>query len=179
MNFIQKIIGGLLVTSSIALPVDATIERSRFEQYIRLAETIELTGTDFQLNPPQCNRESNTYGWYNGHDNQLVVCQEDAKFHNWNEVQWSEEDLDTLRHEAHHLVQDCMDNRLDGRLTVVYQDMPRMATQVLGYDKILKILDVYGDLSDHAQLMEIEAFAVADLNDPEEQIRDIHTYCLS
>ena len=175
MNFVQKLIGGLLLASSIAIPVDASVA----PEYVTLAETIELTGTDFQLNPPECNRESNTYGWYSGHHNQLVVCQVNAKFHNWNEVEWTEEDLDTLRHEAHHLVQDCMDNRIDGRLRAVYQDVPRLATSVLGYDKILKILDVYGDLSDHSQLMEIEAFAVADLNDPEEQIRDIYTYCLS
>lgn len=186
MNLISKtltVVGtATAIVASSLLPVEARptpgAAEEYFDQHIELARTIELTGTDFQLNPPRCNQEGNTYGWYNGMEGQLVVCQQNVKHHNFNEVAWTEEDLDTLRHEAHHLVQDCMDDRLDGRLTNVYEDVPGLVKAILGYEKVARILDVYSDLPDHHQVMELEAFAVADMDDPEEQIKDIHTYCL-
>ena len=179
MNAFTKFAAGLVALTLVGdVPIKAEERSPYFMSHVRLAEAIEKTGTDFQLNPPQCNSESNTYGWYYAGDNQLVVCQENAKYHNWNEVEWTEEDLDTLRHEAHHLVQDCMDGHLQGRLDTVYEDWEGLAKEVLGYDKIARILEVYDDYEPRRQVMELEAFSVASLDDPEEQILDIQRYCM-
>ena len=183
MNFVIKSLSAvgtaLALTASTILPADAKPTNSEyFQSHVRLAQMIEQTGTDFQLNPPACNSEGNTYGWYYSAEDQLVVCQVNVKYHNWNEVEWTPEDLDTLRHEAHHLVQDCMDGSLQGQLHTVYKDWEGLSKDVLGYEKIARILEVYSDYSPRHRVMELEAFSVAALDDPEEQIRDIQRYCL-
>ena len=177
MNFFSKLVAGAVAASSVAFPLDVSAN-SHWNAHVELAKTIEEAGIDFQLNPPECNRESNTYGWYYAAGKQLVVCQVNVKHHDWNEVPWTAEDLDTLRHEAHHLVQDCMDGELQGRLNTVYEDWDDLAKQELGYVTIGHILETYSDLPQLRQVMEIEAFAVAEMNDPVEQVSDIRRYCL-
>ena len=90
---------------------------------------------------------------------------------------WDEENKDTLRHEAHHLVQDCRDTYLNGRLNAVYTDPIGLAKSWLGDRRIAGILNAYAEASDHIKVMELEAFSVAAMNDPAEQVQDIKTYC--
>ena len=48
--------------------------------------------------------------------NSIMICQDDRIETSDQEVEWTENDYDTLRHEAHHVVQDCMkgiDNEQD------------------------------------------------------------------
>ena len=181
MNFFQKTIAGLVAASSVIFPVQADVQTQptqTFQDYIEIANAIEEAGIDFQLNPPACAEQPNTYGWYYAAGKQLVVCQVDAKMYQFGEYEWTDEDLDTLRHEAHHLVQDCMDGRLDGHLTTVYRGFPAVVKRELDYEMIARIMEVYKDLTDHQIAMELEAFAVARMNDPKEQLADIQRYCL-
>ena len=90
--------------------------------------------------------------------------------------QWSREDLDTLRHEAHHMVQDCRDNNLDGHLHTVYKDPLKLAKDWLGQNT-MRIMEIYEDRGTKMVIIELEAFSVAAMNDPDEQVRDIGTYC--
>lgn len=175
MNFLQKTITGVVIAASSILPVEAMSDN--FRHHYNLAVAAESLGIDFQLNPPACFSKTSprAYGWYYAAGKQLVVCQVNAK--DSQEVAWTEEDLDTLRHEIHHLVQDCRDSELDGELHAVYTDIPSLAKEVLGYSTIQKILEAYSDRSDYHKMMELEAFAVALMNDPQEQMRDIQTYC--
>ena len=175
MNFFQKTIAGLVAASSVIFPAQADLTPHPYHAEIILA--IEETGIDFQLNPPACGDESNTYGWYYAAGKQLVVCQVNAKVYHGGEYEWTAEDLDTLRHEAHHMVQDCMDGELDGRLTTVYQGFPAIVKQELDYKTIGQIMEVYSDLPQHRIAMELEAFAVASMDDPKEQLSDIQRYC--
>ena len=113
-----------------------------------------------------------------GLKNELVVCQElRDPCPPGVQVSWTEEDLDTLRHEAHHLVQDCRDTYLNGRLDAVYTDPIGLAKSWLGERRIMGILNAYSDASDHIKVMELEAFSVAAMNDPAEQVRDIQNFC--
>ena len=175
MNFIQKTLTGLAIAASSVLPVEAM--SPGFRDHYNLAVAAESIGVDFILNHPDCFKKTQrAYGWYYGYGKELIVCQQNAK--NSTEVEWTEEDLDTLRHEIHHMVQDCRDNELDGELHAIYKDIPTLSTEVLGYEMIARILDVYSDVSPHSRMMELEAFSVALMNDPQEQLRDIHTYCM-
>ena len=154
--------------------------QSNFQDHIRLAQAAEATGVRVKINPDRCDTEK-AYGWYWAVANELVICQENKIKGSNKEVRWTEEDLDTLRHEAHHLVQDCMAraNR-DGHLGAVYQEPIELGFKVLGRDRAIRIAKAYAEngANEHIQIMEIEAFAVAEMNNPLEQVQDIQRYCM-
>ena len=176
MNFILKALSGLAAGVLVSSPVSANTHSAYFQDHIRLAEAVESIGVEFKVNPIECARDSNTYGWYHGYRGELVVCQENG-YAGGPPVAWSREDLDTLRHEAHHMVQDCMDGVMDGSLDNVYQDPVGLGKDIIGTQGINSIMRVYSDVPEWRQIMEIEAFSVATMNDPREQISDIQTYC--
>ena len=176
MNVISKALAGALVlTTGVAGPANAVTPH--FQDHINLVHAVEAIGVDFLLNPVSCAINSNTYGWYHGGLAQLVVCQENG-YAGGPEVPWTDEDLDTLRHEAHHVVQDCVDGVMDGSLDSVYEDPIGLAQDVLSQRTIQSIIRGYSDMSDHRKIMELEAFSVALMDDPREQLRDIRNYCM-
>ena len=75
-------------------------------------------------------------------------------------------------------VQDCMDDVLDGSLETVYMEPAELIGNVLTKNQITQILEWYDDAPSTRKLMELEAFSVAMLNDPLEQVSDIQRYCL-
>ena len=161
----------LALATTVASPVMA---QSNHRHHQVLANTIMDAGVEFYINPQECFEEK-SYGWYWALKNELVVCQENAT--NTSQVDWTEEDYDTLRHEAQHLIQDCMDGELNGSLDQVYDKPIQLAKEVIGKSDIMRIIDNYSDKSDHIKVMEIEAFAVAALNDPLEQAQDVKNFC--
>ncbi len=170
MNFITKTLAGVTALSSIMFPVSAGV----FEDHTELARAVASTGTDLLINVAAC-QTKDALGWYHAAKGELVICQENATGSEM--VAWTAEDLDTLRHEAHHLVQDCMDNVLDGDLETVYVEPAELIGTVLTKQQVLNILDWYKDAPDTRKLMELEAFSVAIMNDPLEQVADIKKYC--
>ena len=146
-------------------------------QHNQLINAIRSTGIQFILNDSRCNTE-NAMGWYWAARNEMVICQENRQA-STSEVRWTAEDLDTLRHEAQHLIQDCMvASYRDGRLGPVYRDPIGLAQSVLSGRTIRWIVnDGYRNESDHVKVLELEAFAVAAINDPLEQAGDIKKYC--
>lgn len=151
-----------------------------------LWNAVESVGVEVRVNQiNDCDPNYNgigrkVFGWYHGALRTLVVCQEMAhKTGRYGQGQfaWTAEDLDTLRHEAHHMVQDCRDNLLDQELQAVYKDPIGLAVEWLGKEKAVRVVEAYADSTEHIQVMELEAFAVAAMNDPAEQVRDIRRYC--
>ena len=162
-----------LAATAIASPVLATnVDPGHYE----LGMTIASTGVDLKINPTACFEQDRALGWYWAARNELVICQENA-YKAGTEVQWTAEDFDTLRHEAQHLIQDCMDGSKDGVLNSVYKEPIQLGKEVLGNSAIQHIVNAYSDKSEHIIVMEIEAFAVAQLNQPREQVADIKHYC--
>lgn len=143
--------------------------------HARLAHQVIRTGLTFKVNPADC-WEDDAYGWYWAAKNEMVICQENKTVPGqvtW----WTEEDLDTLRHEAHHVVQDCRDGALRGDLDAVYKEPVKMAVYHLGEDYAHHIAKIYGDQGKHTVVMELEAFTVATMNDTAEQVQDFGTFC--
>jgi hypothetical protein len=171
-NFKALTLATVTALSTFAAP--AAQARNVDNAHIRLAHAIVSTGVTLKINPIEC-YNTPAYGWYSPANREMVVCQETAK--GTHEVNWTAEDLDTLRHEAQHLVQDCMNGELDGILGAVYQEPIALGKQVLGEDGIKMVLEAYSEVSDHIKVMEIEAFAVARMNDPMEQVADIAKFC--
>jgi hypothetical protein len=130
-----------------------------------------------KINPSSC-WAKNAFGWYWAARNEMVICQENKRTSGV-EARWTEEDLDTLRHEAQHMVQDCMDGSRNGRLGSVYNDPIALAKGTLSQVHIKKIVESYTNdgASEHVVIMELEAFSVAAMNDPAEQVRDIQKFC--
>lgn len=170
-RILSVLIGGLMSAS----PVMAA---GTYEDHVKLSEVISQTGITFRINPLECD-EDPSFGWYHAKDKELVVCQENRVKGTTAQVQWTMEDLDTLRHEVHHLTQDCMDGSIDGNLGAVYVTPISWALDVLGSEKIHQILKNYSNRSSHIQTMELEAFAVAAVNNPLEQLNDVKKYCLN
>jgi len=79
----------------------------------------------------------------------------------------SDDDLDTIRHEAHHIIQDCQDGVIDGRLDRYFSDPAKRAEFMESYPdwKEYKIVEEYREdgASEHVIRLELEAWAVADL----------------
>jgi hypothetical protein len=96
----------------------------------------------------------------------LVICQENRESNNSIQIDWTAEDLDTLRHEAHHLIQDCASGKIaDDKITTVFtedelvgflEDSSYSDDQLLALYKTLK-----EQLSPEEILLELEAYAVA------------------
>ena len=174
MNKIKALLTALLMVG-VASPVAATPsyeDRGTIDEHIELLQTIDSLGVTVLINDPlKCREHADVAGYWHGARQTFVLCQERIR-RSSNPV-WtgevilaSDDDLDTIRHEAHHIVQDCMDGRLDGGLQSYFSDKD-LVTFLDGYPdwKENKIADTYRKDGASAYVIkyEIEAWAVADL----------------
>ena len=135
------------------------------EDHKSLWAAVEGTGVTVRLNHPEmCG--SGIHGFYSSVDQVMMICQDRSKM-GYDHAAWTENDLDTLRHEAQHLLQDCKDGRVgDGRL------VPALSSDYLAElaeESGMTIVDIrtiqesYGSkgASDEVIRNEVEAFIVA------------------
>ena len=174
---IKTLISALALTAIVAPQASA----NTFDDHNHLLDMVKAAGVEVKINPSSCDT-MNAMGWFATYKNgyqELVICQENKVKGSSRQVRWTAEDLDTVRHEAHHLTQDCMDGRLDGSLGSVYKRPIELGYRVMGQRKTNWVAETYADngASGHIQVMEIEAFAVAQMNDPMDQANDIRRYC--
>ena len=174
MNLFSKTITAALMMGGLIAPASATA--NVIDDHNRLLNAVKATGVVVKINPARCDTET-SLGWYWAAKNELVVCQENKIEGSSSQVRWTAEDLDTVRHEAHHLVQDCRDRSLNGSLHAVYTKPVEMSLDVLSRRRAEWIAESYGERGEHIVVMELEAFAVAQMNDPAEQVRDIQNFC--
>jgi hypothetical protein len=155
----------------IAMPgmAETAPKTGTWEDHQRLWLAIASTGTVVKINSPTCFEDDAPMGYYAYNDkgnSEFVVCQENAK--NSTEVDWTNEDLDTLRHEAVHLIQDCADGvRADGRLSPLgsSQEILALVDRSIGRARAQRIIEVYrsnGLESASGLMSEVEAFSAAD-----------------
>ena len=140
-----------------------------WEDHQRLWLAIASTGTVVKINTPTCFTNDAPMGYY-AYDNQgnseFVICQDNAT--NATEVNWTDNDLDTLRHEAVHLIQDCADGvRADGLLSPLgsSQEILALVDRSIGRESAQRIIEVYrenGLESESGLMAEVEAFSAAD-----------------
>ena len=94
----------------------------------------------------------------------LVICQDNRPENNGIEVKWTDNDLDTLRHEAHHIVQDCaLGTIADGKMSRMFVNEEEYFDFV--EDTSLDLVKLYTKLremlNEEETLIEIEAYVVA------------------
>lgn len=166
----MKLLASALVgTLSVLTATAATIATpSNFQDHIELLETVMDVGVHVQVNSERCDNK-NLFGYYMSKgDGILVICQENRTPGKREMVTWTEEDLDTLLHESHHLIQDCRggSGRGDGILVPIFENemgIIRFARPILGDKGLETIAEMYGRIGApwHIILLEFEAFAVA------------------
>ena len=141
------------------------IAGNTIEDHKSLWVAVESTGTRMMLNHPEmCG--NGIHGFYSSVQQVMMICQDRSR-KSFDHVEWTENDLDTLRHEAHHLLQDCKDGRVgDGRL------VPALSSEYLAelaeesgmtVADVRHIQETYGakGASNEVIRNEVEAFIVA------------------
>ena len=164
-------------SSAFAAPV---IREGTHDAHVQLVRVIEANGVDVQVNHAKCQEEEGLNGFYSGRHRVLVVCN-DQYVPDVNEAPaWTQNDYDTLRHEAHHFLQDCVvGSNHDHHLNVFTRDPEGFALRVLGPRVVDAITRNYRQrtASNHILRLEYEAFATARLNIPLKQAEAIGTVC--
>ena len=165
MNILTKlasiVIGGTLVLTGSPARSDQTIEDHKV-----LWKSLNSVGVTTLLNEPTvCDRGSD--GLYYSRATTLVVCQDNASKTSSEEVGWTDNDLDTFRHEAHHVLQDCLAGTLGDSETKLLFDTEEsfedFVSARLTRAQIISIINNYRiqGAPEDVIIKEIEAFAVA------------------
>ncbi len=173
MNKVKSLFIALIMVG-VAAPVVAspTYEnRELIDDHIELLQTIADLGVSVYINDhTKCNQERDVAGYWHGARQTFVLCQESIRrsanpVFEGETLLASDDDLDTIRHEAHHVIQDCLDGYLDGGLNPYFDDQD-LATFLEGYPdwKENKIVELYREDGAPEDVIkhEIEAWAVAD-----------------
>ena len=98
-NFLRAVI---LAAGIVSAPAKAG---NTIEDHRALWDSVERTGVTVMLNHPE-HCDSGVAGWYSSLHGILMICQ-DKSNKPFDHVGWTDNDLDTLRHEAQHVLQDC------------------------------------------------------------------------
>ena len=167
MNKVSQIILGSIVTlSSLVIPVPEA-KADTHEEHRELWSALQEVGIDTRINLAGLCDDGETDGAYFYMRSTLVVCQDNANTFGAKEVGWTPNDYDTLRHEAHHVVQDCLAGGLaDGESALLFNDFDELKEFVHGIlteEQVSGIISNYRESGapDDVILRELEAFAVA------------------
>ena len=167
-------------SAAFATPERMTPPEGSLDAHVVLARAIESRGVDFVVNHDLCQERPELMGFYSFDNRVLVVCNDNYKEGVDEDPVWTANDLDTLRHEAQHMIQDCVAGVLqDQRLHPVYKDPIGLVYNVLGPEAMQGINERYrkAGADTTTVILEWEAFAVAAMNVPLEQAQDIVRYC--
>lgn len=116
----KKLFTSILTSASILFSPSIAIAGNSFDDHIGLFNTLKEVGVTPLINSAHCKDGSS--GLYHTTAQLLVICQDNSEV-NGDQVKWTANDLDTLRHEAHHVVQDCNDGILgDGKLGLFFTE---------------------------------------------------------
>ena len=149
----------LLMVLNTLTSVSAPMNEEDAHKYLR--SSIENLGISVVLNDPIACDDPIVHGEYHSTRGRVVVCQVTPGT-------WSAEDYDTLRHEAHHVVQDCIGRELgDGRYMPSFTEPGSWEEfkQIIGmtdaYEQKMSEIYARQGIDEKGQRIELEAIAVA------------------
>ena len=157
----NKILSTLMASVMVLAPtgVGAATYAER-QEHLELYNALEEVNISVYANPEMCDPKEGFLGFYAPSHRLISICQKDPT------VQFNDEDLDTLRHEAHHVVQDCLDGKIDGELSLLFTgEAKEKFLENYPMSKQLRVRRVYGEAGTDAHIIEVEveAFAVAEM----------------
>lgn len=182
MNFFSRAasaLAGLSLFASLSAPALAAPTVAEYNDHVVLSRAVKATGTRVYTNTPHCDKFGGN-GMYSGMGPMIIICQDNrtAATPYGEEVEWTANDLGTLRHEAHHLMQDCKDGKIDQNLDLMAENIVELALDIIGprmMDRIDAIYTINGKGADVE--LEWEAFSVEALNLPLKQAKGIARSC--
>ena len=176
MRLLQKITSSAIGLSLLTIPgVSAKMNSSHDE----LKRALNDVGVKVILNETDLCDGSKS-GMYSPDYNAIIICQDDRIETSDQEVEWTENDYDTLRHEAQHVVQDCMEGIDNQKMSLFFDDrIEYLEFVVMGLTKseFFQIVEAYRPLGNDILLNELEAFAVAKGVKPDTIAKAIRGVC--
>ena len=176
---VRNILTGLVAALMTATP---SFAGNTLRDHSQLIDTLEEAGVTVRVNPRDC--KDDFHGYYNRRDVVLAVCQDHGR-PGGRQVRWTSNDLDTLRHEAQHVIQDCMVGGLGDMRSDTYFTQEELieflAKSRLTRENIEDIIQSYikQGASKETVIMELEAFAVALDIDAESITGAVERMCMS
>ena len=160
MRLLQKIASSAIGLSLLTIPGVSAETNSNHDE---LKRALNDVGVEVFLNEPElCNGKES--GMYSPDYNAIMICQDDRIETSDQEVDWTENDYDTLRHESQHVVQDCMEGIDNNKMSLFFSDrVEYLEFVVMGLTKLefFQIVEAYRSFDSDIILNELEAFAVA------------------
>ena len=170
-----------LTAAAVAITLGAnTAQAALPNDHKPLLQSVLDAGVRVYVNTQHCEQNEHLNGFYISQASVLVVCQDNMK-EVGEETVWSANDLDTLRHESHHLLQDCLVTRGDGKMDPLFPDTLEqfIRQSSLTPEAVRRIIAIYlqnGADTDTVEL-ELEAFAVAADVAPGDIAKGIDKFC--
>ena len=176
MRLLQKITSSAIGLSLLTIPgVSAKMNSSHDE----LKKALNDVGVEVFLNETKlCNGSKS--GMYSPDYDAILICQDDRIETSDQEVEWTENDYDTLRHESQHVVQDCMEGIDNNKMSLFFSnEIEYLEFVIMGLTKseFFQIVEAYRPLGDDVLLNELEAFAVAKGVKPDTIAKAIRGVC--
>lgn len=177
----MKTIKGIIAAIAISATSLLSPAKAETRDHTNLLNALDRAGVRVIINHKNCGRDGSA-GWYQSSIRTLVVCQD-----NYNSfsgpVSWTANDYDTLRHEAHHVVQDCVHGEIGdtelGPMFLNEDDYVSFVTSIISEDTRENIMQAYRGSSDFVLMVELEAFAVATAIHPDSIARSLDRLCAS
>ena len=158
---------------AIASPANPTDDPNNFQRHVELVQTLEDLGVKVYLNHSSCHQPQlgRISGYYMSQTKTMVICQDNARI-GQEGVPFTANDLDTIRHESHHVVQDCIDGignqRLHNMFPIIAAEgelnlQQFVSASGLSEETLLRIFSDYSAMGMNKEViaLEFEAFAVA------------------
>ena len=122
-SVLSTILAAALLTTS-AARVSATErpkEGNSIDDHITLLESVERAGVRIYMNPAHCEPKGDLTpsGLYISQSRVMIICQDNGKYDGV-VVNPTDNDLDTIRHESQHVIQDCKDGIGDNSLVNMF-----------------------------------------------------------
>lgn len=179
----KKLFKKLLVAATAATMTFAAApaKADEMKDHQVLWDALEKAGVELVVNHQKTcadNWGGAAYITFPNKETAIVICQDHGANAKFNEqVTWTANDLDSLRHEAQHVVQDCKhgvigDNVID--IFMTEKGVRKAVNMYLTEDVVKMIIEKY-DQEDH--WIEFEAFAVASGVSPLRIANAIDTVC--
>ena len=178
---LKKLTATFIASLSIIAPSPALA--GEIEDHQHLWDTLPRIGVTRHINDPEyCSKLDKFAGIYDSWNNVLVICQDNGRY-DGEMVGWTDNDLDTLRHESHHIVQDCAnstlaDNQMDNMFNE--EELKRfIASSGMTAEQLRRIAHTYKEngATDDVILKEFEAFAVARSINPRDIADKLIQFC--
>jgi hypothetical protein len=169
-----------IAASLIATPSFA--DQQVHNDHVLIVENLSKVGVTVVINNPiHCPSSNAGGGSYYPGNAMLIICQNNG-LSDGMVVDWTSNDYNTLRHEAHHVIQDCVEGELgDNRMRMLFEGEDFLEF-TKGLDKVVDYIyndqRKMGNSGDHA-MEEVEAYIVAEYIDAPSIADKVIEFCVN